>query len=145
MEDIKEQVINYLSKRKFITLATSSINGEPLTHPVAYVNNGANVFISTNKKSRKVKNIIQNPKVAYSVYDQTENLDEIRSIQMEGKATLIEEQKEIIEITKKLHKKFPFMVDIPIDSDTIIIKITPKTCFFSDYNKSFGNIEKIDF
>jgi len=40
MDEIKEQIVNYLSKRKFLTLATSTQKGEPLTHPIAYVNKG---------------------------------------------------------------------------------------------------------
>jgi len=145
MEDIKEQVIYYLSKRKFITLATSSISGIPLTHPVAYVNKGANIYISTSSQSRKVKNMQENRKVAYSVYDETEHLDEIISVQMEGEATFVTDEGESNEILNIMNKKFPFMANIPIDSDNVIIKITPKTCHFSDYTKRFGHRDKVDF
>jgi nitroimidazol reductase NimA-like FMN-containing flavoprotein (pyridoxamine 5'-phosphate oxidase superfamily) len=145
MEDIKEEIIQYLSKRKFITLATANKEGDPLSHTVAYINKGPDVYFSTNKQSRKVKNILKNPKIAYSLYDPVEHLDEIRSLQVEGKATLISEKKVSDEVLSLLRKKFPYMTDIPVDSNNIIVKITPKTCFYSDYIRRFGYREKVDF
>lgn len=145
MDDIKNEIINYLSKRKFLTLATSTQNGEPLTHPVAYVNKEQNIYFSTDKKTRKAKNIEKNPNVAYSVYDDTEHLDELKLVQIEGKASILSDKKEQEEVIQMLNKKFPFMVKIPMDSNSIIIKITPKTCFFSDYTKRFGNRDKVEY
>jgi len=145
LDDIKNEIINYLSKRKFLTLATSTQNGEPLTHPVAYASIEENIYISTDIKSRKAKNIEKNPKVAYSVYDYTEHFDEIRSIQMEGKASIVLDKKEREEALQVLNKKFPFVANIPMDSDGIVIKITPKTCFFSDYTKRFGYKDKVEY
>ena len=57
MEETEDQVVNYISKRKFLTLATSSSNGKPYTHPLAYVNIRATTYFSTSKESRKIKNI----------------------------------------------------------------------------------------
>jgi nitroimidazol reductase NimA-like FMN-containing flavoprotein (pyridoxamine 5'-phosphate oxidase superfamily) len=145
MEDLKEEVLDYLSKRKFLTLATSSKSGEPLTHPIAYINIGENIYFSTNKNSRKVKNIEKNPNIAFSVYDETEHLDEIRLVQMEGKASKINNEKEIEGILEQLQKKFPAMTYIPIDSDVTVIKITPTNGYFSDYNKRFGHRNKVEF
>lgn len=145
MELIKDEIEEYLSKRKFLTLGTSSKNGIPLTHPVAYVNIGHDVFFSTNKTSRKMKNIFENSNVAYSIYDDTDHLDEIRLIQMEGKASEIVNKKEFDKILEMLKNKFPFSKYIPIDSDTVVVKISPKSCYFSDYIKRFGQIEKVEF
>ena len=145
MDEIKDQIINYLSRRKFMTLATTSINGVPLTHPVAYVNEGDAVYFSTSGKSRKTKNIYDNPNVAYSVYDGSEHLDEIRSIQMEGNATIVPDGDESKKVLKMLKQKFTFMSNIPTDSDDVIIKITPKVCFFSDYTKSLGHRDKVEY
>jgi nitroimidazol reductase NimA-like FMN-containing flavoprotein (pyridoxamine 5'-phosphate oxidase superfamily) len=145
MEFIKDEIEEYLSKRKFLTLGTSSKNGEPLTHPLAYINIGHDVFFSTSKTSRKMKNIFENPNVAYSIYDETDHLDEIRLLQMEGEASEVVNKKEYDKILEMLKNKYPFSKNILIDSDTVIVKISPKSCFFSDYNKRFGNIEKVEF
>ena len=145
MEFIKDEIEEYLSKRKFLTLGTSSKNGKPLTHPLAYVNIGHDVFFSTSKTTRKMKNIFENPNVAYSIYDHTDHFDEVRLLQMEGKASEIVDKKEFKNIIEMLKNKFPFSKHIPIDSDIVVVKISPKSCYFSDYNKRFGHIEKVEF
>jgi nitroimidazol reductase NimA-like FMN-containing flavoprotein (pyridoxamine 5'-phosphate oxidase superfamily) len=145
MDFIKDEIEEYLTKRKFLTLGTSSKKGMPLTHPVAYVNIGHDVYFSTNKDTRKIKNILENPNVAYAIYDPTDHLDEIRLLQMEGKASRIVDKKEYNDILKMLRSKFPYSKDIPVDSDSYIIKITPKSGFYSDYNRRFGKIEKVEF
>lgn len=145
MQDIEEEIVNYLSKRKFTTIATSTKNGKPLTHTVAYVNIGPNLYFSTSNQTRKIKNIQENPKVAYSVYDETEHLDEIRSIQMEGESTIISDEKESEEAIKMLCQKFPHMAEMAYYEDNIIVKIVPKLCYFSDYTKRFGRKEIVEF
>ena len=145
MDLIKDEIEEYLSKRKFLTLGTSSKNGKPLTHPVAYINIGHEVYFSTNRNTRKAKNILENPNVAYSIFDNTDHIDEIRLLQMEGEASEIVDKQKFEEILQMLRTKFPYSHNILIDSDTMIIKITPKSCHFSDYNKRFGEIEKVVF
>jgi general stress protein 26 len=145
MDEIKEQIVNYISKRKFLTLATSSKEGEPLTHAIAYVNKGDTVFFTTGKQTRKFKNIKNNPNVAYSVYDQTEHLDEVISVQMEGKATPLTEKKEIENINKMLKNKFPTMSPLLNDPDSIIIKISPKSCYFMDYSKGLNYRDTVEY
>lgn len=145
MDDIKEQIIHYLTKRKFLTLATSSHDGEPLTHPIAYVNIDDIIYFSTGKQTRKYKNILKNPNVAYSVYDHTEHLDEVRSVQMEGIATPVTDKKITQEINEMLRQKFPFMAYLTKDPDGIIIKISPKTCYFIDYTKGYGYKDKVEY
>jgi hypothetical protein len=74
-----------------------------------------------------------------------EHLDEIKSLQVQGKATLISDKKESEQVLKELRKKFPSMADYPIDTDNIIVKIKPKICFYSDYVRRFGYREKVEF
>jgi nitroimidazol reductase NimA-like FMN-containing flavoprotein (pyridoxamine 5'-phosphate oxidase superfamily) len=145
MEDIKDEIVDYLSRKKFVILATSTPDGKPLTHTLAYVNKGPIIYFSTYKNSRKTKNIQDNPNVAYSVFNETEHLDEIRSVQMEGTATLISDKKETNKILEELGQKFPTMTHLISHSDNLIIKITPKTCYFTDYVKHAGVREKVEY
>jgi nitroimidazol reductase NimA-like FMN-containing flavoprotein (pyridoxamine 5'-phosphate oxidase superfamily) len=145
MEEIKEQIVNYISKRKFLTLATSSKEGEPLTHPIAYINIDDIVYFSTGKQTRKFKNIKNNPNVAYSVYDPTEHLDEVISVQMEGKATLVTDTKETEKINELLKNKFPTMSFLMKDPENIIVKISPKTCYFMDYSKGLNYRDTVKY
>jgi nitroimidazol reductase NimA-like FMN-containing flavoprotein (pyridoxamine 5'-phosphate oxidase superfamily) len=145
MDPIKDQIVEYLSRRKFLTLATITQKGNPLTHPLAYVNKGATLYVSTGIQTRKFKNINENPNVAYSVYDPSEYLDEIISVQMEGKANLVTDEKEIDEVFEMLKKKFPSMDFLNRGPESIVIKIDPKICYFTDYTKGSGRIDKIEF
>jgi nitroimidazol reductase NimA-like FMN-containing flavoprotein (pyridoxamine 5'-phosphate oxidase superfamily) len=147
MDYMKEEIIDYLSKRKFLTLATMTEKNEPLTHALAYVNKGDTIYFSTGKETRKFKNIQKNPNVAYSVFDLTEHLDEARSVQMEGAASIVSDKKEIDEVVKLLKKKFPsaFIVDLTKDYETVVIKISPKACYYIDYTKGFGHRAKIKY
>jgi general stress protein 26 len=145
MDEIKEQIVNYISKRKFLTLATSTTKGEPLTHPIAYVNKGDTVYFTTGKQTRKFKNIKNNPNVAYSVYEPTEHLDEVISVQMEGKAASLTDKKEIDEVNEMLKIKFPTMAPLMNDPDSIIIKISPKICYFMDYTKGLGYRDTVKY
>lgn len=145
MDEIKEQIVNYLSKRKFLTLATSTKKGEPLAHPLAYVNKGDTIYFTTGTHTRKYKNIQNNPNVAFSVYDPTEYLDEVVSVQMQGKATPVTDKKEILEINKMFKRKFPNMSYLIKNPDSIIIKISPKSCYFIDYSKGFGYRDNVEY
>ena len=145
MDYLKNQIVDYLSRKKFLTLATSSSNGKPLTHPIAYVNNESDVYFSTSKQTRKAKNIQENPNVAYSIYNETEFFDEIKAIQMEGTATIVSDKKEFEEALKMLNQKFPYMANMQLDKDSLIIKITPKLCYFSDHVKRFGQRDKVEY
>ena len=144
MEEIKEHIVNYLSKRKFMTLATTQ-KDKPLTHPVAYVNKGPVLYFSTSIQTRKAKSIKENPNIAFSVYEETEHLEEIINIQMEGEATIVANKEETEEILEMLKIKFPTMAGVTADSDNVVIKITPKICHFTDSTKGFGYREKVEY
>ena len=87
MKDIKNEIVDYLSRKKFITLATSTPDGKPL----------------------------------------------------------ISDKKVTDEILKLLGQKFPTMANLISDPDNLIIKITPKICYFTDYIKHAGIREKVEY
>ena len=145
MDILKEEIEDYLSKRKFLNLATSSKDGKPLSHPIAYINIGPDVYFATRMSTRKAKNIAENPNVAYSVYDPTDHYDEIRLVQMEGIAKEITDKTKFKEILQKINEKFPFSKNIVIEKDTIVVKITPKFCYYCNNTRRLGETEKVKF
>ena len=44
-----------------------------------------------------------------------------------------------------LNQKFPIMAEMPKEYDEVIVKITPKVCYFIDYTKGFQNRDKVKF
>ena len=83
--------------------------------------------------------------VVLILINETEHLDELRSVQMEGTAALISDKKEVDEILKMLGQKFPSMAKMTSNPENLIIKITPKICHFTDYVKHAGIREKVKY
>ncbi len=146
MEDMKKKLVEYLKERKVITLATASPDGAPSTHPVVFANDGPVVYVSTFKGSRKVDNIEKNDKVAYSTYDGGDDWSKTRAVQMEGRAIIVKDEKEAKKAFGLLVEKFPAMKDMaPNPESNVLLRIEPKVCYFSDYSKGFGHMDRIDF
>ena len=145
MTDIEKEIIEYLAEKPFITLATCSSNGLPITHPIAHVTDGAIVYFVTDQTTRKVQNIIENKNVAYSTFEEIDQIDQIKSIQMEGTANILPKGPEFTKAWEMILKKFPFMKNMPPNPNNVIVKITPKKCHYSDYSKGFGYKETMVF
>jgi hypothetical protein len=64
---------------------------------------------------------------------------------MQGKAVHINDEKENKEILQMFNKKFPFTQYLKLDEESVIIKITPTIGYFSDYNKRFGHLDKVEY
>jgi general stress protein 26 len=143
MTSIEKIIEEYLAQKKFITLATASFKGEPSTHPIAHVNLGPVVFFITDSTTRKVVNIRQNQNVAYSVFDEIDHIKDIKFLQMEGTASIIEKGPEFTKAWNMILTKFPFMNELPSNPNNIIVKIIPKKCSFSDYSKGIGHKQTI--
>ena len=138
MTDVEHEIIKYLSKKSFITLATCTSQGIPITHPIAHVTDGSTIYFVTDKTTRKVQNIRENNNVAYSTFEEIDQIDQIKSIQMEGLATILSEGIEHNKAWEMILQKFPFMQNMPSNPNNVVVKITPKKCHFSDYSKGFG-------
>lgn len=141
MTDIKKEIIEYLEKKPFITLATCSLDGLPITHPIAHVTEGATVYFVTDEFTRKVQNIKENKNVAFSAFEEIDQIDQIKSLQMEGSASIIPKGPEFTNVWEMILIKFPFMKDMPPNPNNVIVKIAPKKCHYSDYSKGFGHRE----
>lgn len=63
---------------------------------------------------------------------------------MEGKASIITDEKELREFGEIMVAKFPIAADMPPDPDTIMIKIEPEAIYYLDYSIEFGHREKLD-
>lgn len=144
--EIKEQIAQYLGSHPFINLATVTGEGTPLAHTVAFVAEGATVFFTTRKDTRKALNLAANPKVAYTLdQDQYAGFAEITGVQMEGKATVISDSQEIAQADKLYKAKFGEGASIPPSDMHIVIKIAPVRAFYLDYAKGFGHKDLVEY
>ena len=142
-ENTKDKIHEYLSNHYYLNLATVSLQGRPMAHTMAYVSEGTVVYMTTNKNTRKVQNIKQNPYVAYTVDEDDPDWFDMQALQIEGKASIITDENELREVGEILVAKFPIAADMPPDPDTIMIKIEPEVIYYLDYSIEFGYREQV--
>jgi general stress protein 26 len=143
-EELKTKIYEYLADHYYLNLATVSPQGNPMAHTMAYVSEEAVVYLATNKNTRKVQNIMNNPHVAYTVDEDDPDWFDMKALQVEGKASIITDENELREVGEIMVAKFPIAADMPPDSDIIMIKIKPEIVYYLDYSIEFGYREKID-
>ena len=143
--DVKKKIEEYLLSHYYVRLATLKPDGNPVVHTVGYASEGATLYIMTDRPSRKARNIMQNPNVAYAVDENYEDFSHIRGIQMEGKATVIQEKADIEKAMAMLKKKFKQYSDLPQNRDIVIIKLEPAAGYYLDNSVRFGHRDKVIF
>ena len=126
----------FLKSQKVIRIATIGKNKIPHIVPVWYIYSLKKIFIGTNTRTRKVKNLKENNRVAFCV-DVGINAPNIFGVNGEGKANIITEKTKVKKIaTKILLRYFKNMNDksaIELLEDTnCIIEIIPEK--FSIWN-----------
>jgi general stress protein 26 len=143
-EELKEKINQYLANHYYLNLATVDSRGSPMAHTMAYASKDSVVYLATNNKTRKIQNIINNPRVAYTVDEDNPDWFDMQALQVEGKASIITDEKELREFGEIMVAKFPIAADMPPDPDTVMIKIEPEVIYYLDYSIEFGHREKLD-
>jgi general stress protein 26 len=143
-EELEDKIQEYLSNHYYLNLATVSPKGKPMAHTLAYVSKGYVVYMATNKNTRKVQNIMQNPYVAYTIDEDDPDWFNMQALQIEGKASIITDEKEMREIGEILVAKFPVAADMPPDPESIMIKIDPEVIYYLDYSVEFGYRKQVN-
>jgi len=144
-EELKNKICEYLASHYYLNLATVSPQGNPMAHTLAYVSEEAVVYLATNKNTRKVQNIMQNPNVAYTVDEDEPDWFDMQALQVEGRASIITDEKELREVGEIMAAKFPIAADMPPDPDIVMIKIEPEVVYYLDYSIEFGHRESVNF
>jgi uncharacterized protein YhbP (UPF0306 family) len=139
------KIAKYLKQHNTLTLATVTPEGRPLAHTVEYVSDGSTLYIVTNKNTRKARNIMAKPDVAFTVDEDYLNWSKIQGVQMEARAAILTDKKEIDKASKLYVKKFPIVAGFPQNPDWVYVRIEPTTGFFLDYAKGFAHKDHLDF
>lgn len=144
-ESIKQKMNDYLASHDFLRLATVDGSGKPIVHTLGYASEGSTVYFATHKKTRKFKNILKNPYVAYTVDEDYRDISRIQGIQMEAKAVVLSDKAQINKAAALLMKKFSNMPELPLGIEVVFIKAEPNKGVFLDYTKGFMHIDKVAF
>lgn len=144
-KELKDKICEYLATHFYLNLATLSPQGRPMAHTMAYVSEKEIVYLATNKNTRKVQNIMQNPQVAFTVDEDNPDWFDMQALQVEGRASIVADEKELREVGEIMTAKFPITADMPPDPDTVMIKIEPEVVYYLDYSIEFGYRVSINF
>ena len=120
----------FLKKQKILHLATVDKTGEPHIVPVWYMYSTNKIYIGTNTKTEKAKNIKTHKKVSFCV-DVGVNAPNIFGVMGQGNAKLIKDAQIVSRLEKKILLRY--FKDLNnksakelLDDTDCIIEIMPK-------------------
>ena len=142
---LQESIVEYLSAHRYLALASVDPDGRPVVHTMGYASDGAIVYCATNRETRKAQNMKRNPNVAYVVSEDYERWETIQGVQIQGKATILEDKAEIKQAIEILARKFPPFASLGQNPVYLFFKIEPIEGYFLDYTKAFGHRDRVDY
>jgi PPOX class probable F420-dependent enzyme len=114
--------LNFLKKHELCRLATASKDARPHVVPVIYAMDGENLIIAIDYKTKKLKNLRENPRVALVVDEYSPN----RAVMVEGECEILERGKEYLRLLQILFDKFAYYRNNPWgEGESPILKIKP--------------------
>jgi len=120
----------FLKSQKILRLATIDGKNNPHIVPVWYEFRDKKFYIGTNTRTRKAKNIKNNPKISFCV-DVGVKSPSIFGVMGIGKAKLILERNQVSFIAKRILKRYFKSLKVKsaqelLDDTNCIIEISPK-------------------
>ena len=133
----------FLKNQKVLRLATLDKGKTPHIVPVWYIYYSKKIYIGTNTRTKKAKNLKKNKRVSFCV-DVGINAPNIMGVMGQGKANLILEERKVKKIaTKILLRYFKNMknksaIELLDDTDCIIEIIPEKLSKWSYWETNFS-------
>ncbi len=126
----------FLKSQKVLRLATIGKNKTPHIAPVWYLYSGKKIYVGTNTRTNKAKNVKSNKRVAFCV-DVVINAPNIYGVMGQGNANLILENNKVKTIAKKILLRYFKTLENKsakelLDDTDCIIEIIPEK--FSVWN-----------
>ncbi len=119
---------DFVSLQRVLRFATVDENGMPHNVPVCHVMDGDRIYFATERESNKVKNLMENDKVALICDEYSEIWSYLRGVSIHGKANVIHKGSEFRKASKLLYQKYTqYEGAFPIkEGKTVIVEVTPE-------------------
>lgn len=128
------EVSSFLQKERLASFATVDAEGRPHIVPIFFTYDGGKVYVQTDRKSVKVRNLAKNGNIAISVYRGEE------AVIIRGKGKIIADEDEFIKRTQEHIDKYRLQLDeqgrdsmgIPLFDANIrcVIEVAPEKILF---------------
>ena len=120
----------FLTRQKVLRLATVGKNKTPHIAPVWYRYSGKKLYIGTNTRTQKARNVMKNKKVSCCV-DVGINAPDIYGVLVQGNASLILENSKVKAIARKILLRYFKTLESKsakelLDDTDCIIEIVPE-------------------
>jgi uncharacterized protein YhbP (UPF0306 family) len=134
-QELPGPVLEYLSAQNTLTLATASPTGTPHAATFLYVNEGPALYFWSKSSTVSSRHIEQNPLVAFTIDEYTDDLSETRGVQGTGECSVILSGEQIARVADLFGQKFPSLSPGATMSISFY-KITPTEIQFIDNRQS---------
>ena len=129
---LDRKVSAFIAGHRVGRLATADAGGAPHVIPVCYAFDGCRLYSALDLKPkrveprrlRRVRNILENPRVAMVIDDYSEDWRELAYVLVLGVAEIVEDPTERENAASLLRDKYPQYVDL-LKEGSDIIRITP--------------------
>ncbi len=137
----KQDILSYLKRHMLTVISTCGEDHQPESALIGFgQTDGLELIIGTNTKTRKYKNIIQNPHVSLVIGWDSDNT----SVQYEGIAKQLDDVQGDMYIAA-YHKKVPTAARFRHEPGQVYFLITPTWIRYVDLKKGDGGNEEIKF
>jgi uncharacterized protein YhbP (UPF0306 family) len=134
-QELPGEVLEYLSAQNTLTLATASPTGTPHAATFLYVNEGPSLYFWSKSATESSRHIEQNPLVAFTVDEYTDDLSQTRGVQGIGECSVLLSGEQIARVADLFGQKFPSLSPGATMSISFY-KITPTEIQFIDNRRS---------
>jgi len=134
-QELPGPVLEYLSAQNTLTLATASPTGTPHAATFLYVNEGPSLYFWSKASTESSRHIEQNPLVAFTVDEYTDDLTQTRGVQGIGECSVLLSGEQIARVAALFGEKFPSLSPGATMSISFY-KITPTEIQFIDNRRS---------
>ena len=137
IESKMSELIKFLKKEKILHLATIDEKNNPHIVPVWYLYSSKKIYIGTNTRTQKAKNIKNHKKVSFCV-DVGVNAPKIFGVMGKGTAKLLKEKSTVRRIAKRILLRYFKTLECKsprelLDDTDCIIEISPKEFTYWKY------------
>jgi len=134
-QEIPGEVLDYLSAQNTLTLATASPSGTPHAATFLYVNEGPSLYFWSKASTESSRHIEQNPLVAFTIDEYTDDLTQTRGVQGVGECSPLLSGEQIARVADLFGQKFPSLSPGATMSISFY-RITPTEIQFIDNRRS---------
>src|SRR5438270_5441811 len=136
-QELPGPVLEYLSAQSTLTLATASATGTPHAATFLYVNEGPSLYFWSKSATESSRHIEQNPLVAFTIDEYTDDLSQTRGVQGIGECSVLLSGEQIARVADLFGQKFPSLSPGATMSISFF-RITPTELQFIDNTGSAG-------